>query len=253
MVLNSRQRHEQRRCLPPGTKERNQRVLQHLGLAHCVATRQHQRGPEERDDLLQEACLGLIQGVEHLNPSLGFRPSSYLMSRVNGQVLHFRRDRSRIVRIPWRLQDLFVSGQRLQEKRTQRGLPPLNNRSIAAHLKVSPQRWLDACAAEVSKKRTAIETLDLQSPRDPNPDPQAEWLQEVLPRLAPHHQLLLRQHWIEGVHLRDLVQSHRLSQRRLKQMIQDAIKALQLLAVQDGLLAPPRPSPTQQPEAFAAH
>lgn len=175
------------------------------------------------------------------------------MSRANGQVLHYRRDRSRMVRIPWRLQDLFVSGQRLQEKRTQRGLPPLNNRSIAAHLKVSPQRWLDACAAEVSKKRTAIETLDLQSPRDPNPDPQAEWLQEVLPRLAPHHQLLLRQHWIEGVHLRDLVQSHRLSQRRLKQMIQDAIKALQLLAVQDGLLAPPRPSPTQQPEAFAAH
>ena len=241
MVLNSRQRHEQRRCLPPGTKERNQRVLQHLGLAHCVATRQHQRGPEERDDLLQEACLGLIQGVENLNPSLGFRPSSYLMSRANGQVLHFRRDRSRMVRIPWRLQDLFVSGQRLQEKRTQRGLPPLNNRSIAAHLKVSPQRWLDACAADVSKKMTAIEALDLQSPCDPNPDPQAEWLQEVLPRLAPHHQLLLRQHWIEGVQLRELVQSHRLSQRRLKQMIQDAIKALQLLALQNGLLAPPRP------------
>ena len=253
MILNSRQRHEQRRCLPPGTKERNQRVLQHLGLAHCVATRQHQRGPEERDDLLQEACLGLIQGVENLNPSLGFRPSSYLMSRANGQVLHFRRDRSHMVRIPWRIQDLFVSGQRLQEKRTQRGLPPLNNRSIAAHLKVSPQRWLDACAADVSKKMTAIEALDLQSPCDPNPDPQAEWLQEVLPRLAPHHQLLLRQHWIEGVQLRELVQSHRLSQRRLKQMIQDAIKALQLLALKNGLLAPPRPSPTQPPEEFAAH
>ena len=80
MVLNPRQRHEQRRCLPPGTKERNQKVLQHLGLAHCVATRQRQRGPEVRDDLLQEACLGLIQGVENLNPSRGFRPSSYLMT-----------------------------------------------------------------------------------------------------------------------------------------------------------------------------
>ena len=107
MVLNPRQRHEQRRCLPTGTKERNQKVLQHLGLVHCVATRQRQRGPEERNDLLQEACLGLIQGVENLNPSHGFRPSSYLMSRANGQVLHYRRDRSRMVRIPWRLQDLF--------------------------------------------------------------------------------------------------------------------------------------------------
>jgi RNA polymerase sigma-B factor len=167
MVLNPRQRHEQRRCLPPGTKERNQKVLQHLGLAHCVATRQRQRGPEERDDLLQEACLGLIQGVENLNPSRGFRPSSYLMSRANGQVLHYRRDRSRMVRIPWRLQDLFVSGQRLQEKRTQRGLPPLNNRSIAAHLKVSPQRWLDACAAEVSKKKDSNRNSGLAVPSRP--------------------------------------------------------------------------------------
>ena len=253
MVLNPRQRHEQRRCLPPGTKERNQKVLQHLGLAHCVATRQRQRGPEERDDLLQEACLGLIQGVENLNPSRGFRPSSYLMSRANGQVLHYRRDRSRMVRIPWRLQDLFVSGQRLQEKRTQRGLPPLNNRSIAAHLKVSPQRWLDAYAAEVSKKRTAIETLDLQSPRDANPDPQAEWLQGVLPKLAPIHQTLLKQHWIEGVRLRELALSHRISQRRLKQMLEDAITSLRLLAAQDGLLVPSSPLPTQLPEAFAAH
>ena len=40
MVLNARQRHEERRCLPPGTNQRNQKVLQHLGLAHCVAMRQ---------------------------------------------------------------------------------------------------------------------------------------------------------------------------------------------------------------------
>jgi RNA polymerase sigma-B factor len=81
-----------------------------MGLAHCVATRQQQRGPEEHDDLLQEARLGLIQGMDNWDPSRGFRPSSYLMSRANGQVLHYRRDRSRMVRIPWRLQDLYVSG-----------------------------------------------------------------------------------------------------------------------------------------------
>ena len=86
------------------------------------------------------------------------------MSRANGQVLHYRRDRSRMVRIPWRLQDLYVSGQRLQQQRTQNGLPPLSDRSIAVRLKVSPQRWLDACTAEVSKKIMGIEDLDLQPP-----------------------------------------------------------------------------------------
>ena len=116
MVLNARRRQEERRSLPHATKKRNQQVLQHLGLAYCVARRQQRRGPEEHDDLLQEACLGLIQGMENLNPTRGFRPSTYLMSRANGQVLHFRRDRSRMLRIPWRLQDLYVSGQRFNTR-----------------------------------------------------------------------------------------------------------------------------------------
>ena len=253
MVLNARQRHEELRCLPPGINERNQKVLQHLGLAHCVAMRQRHRGTEERDDLIQEACLGLIQGLQKFDPSRGLRPSSYLMSRANGQVLHYRGDRSRMVRIPWRLQDLYVSGQRLQQERTQKGLPPLSDRSIAMYLKVSPQRWLDACAAEVSKKMRGIEDLDLQAPIGPNQDPQAEWLQDVLPKLAPIDQTLLEQHWIEGVRIRDLAQSHRLSQRRLKQMLEDAITTLRLLAAQDGLRVPRRPLPTPLPKAFAAH
>ena len=173
MVFNAHQRHEGRRCLPKGTRDRNQLVLKHMGLAHCVATRQQQRGPEEHDDLLQEARLGLIQGMDNWDPSRGFRPSSYLMSRANGQVLHYRRDRSRMVRIPWRLQDLYVSGQRLQQERMQKGLPLLDDSSIAERLRVTLQRWLDATAAEVSKKIMPIGNLDLETtPCCPKPDAQ---------------------------------------------------------------------------------
>lgn len=254
MVFNADQRHEGRRCLPKGTRDRNQLVLKHMGLAHCVATRQQQRGPEEHDDLLQEARLGLIQGMDNWDPSRGFRPSSYLMSRANGQVLHYRRDRSRMVRIPWRLQDLYVSGQRLQQERMQKGLPLLDDSSIAERLRVTLQRWLDATAAEVSKKIMPIGNLDLETtPCCPKPDAQTEWLQGVLHLLAPQQQTLLKQHLIEGVGLRDLAQCHQLSQRRLKQMLQNGIRCLRLLAIQDGLLVPPRPLPSPLPEAFAAH
>ena len=192
--------------------------------------------------------------MDNWNPSRGFRPSSYLMSRANGQVLHYRRDRSRMVRIPWRLQDLYVSGQRLQQERMQRGLPLLDDPSIAERLKVTLQRWLDATAAEVSKKIMPIGTLDVETaPSCPKPDVQADWLQGVLHQLAPQEQTLLKQHLIEGVGLRDLAQCHQLSQRRLKQSLQKGIKRLRLLAIQDGLLVPPRPLPKLLPEAFAAH
>ena len=116
------QRHllqESRRGLPPCIARRNQQALQHLGLAHCAARRQQQRGPEEFDDLLQESRVGLIRGIDRLDPHRRVKPSSYLLSRSTGQILHYRRDRSRMIRIPWRLRDLYAAEMKIQREREQ--------------------------------------------------------------------------------------------------------------------------------------
>ena len=106
-LISQRHLHqESRRGLPPCIARRNQQALKHLGLAHCAARRQQQRGPEEFDDLLQESRVGLIRGLERFDQQRGLRPSSYLLSRATGQILHYRRDRSRTIRIPWRLREL---------------------------------------------------------------------------------------------------------------------------------------------------
>ena len=135
-----------------------------------------------------------------------------------------------------------------------RGFPLLDGSSIAELLRVTLQRWLDATAAEISKKIMPIGNLDLETTSCcPKPDAEAEWLQGVLHQLAPQQQTLMKQHLIEGVGLQDLAQCHQLSQRRLKQILQNGIRCLRLLAIQDGLLVPPSPLPSPLPEAFAAH
>ena len=78
-------------------------MLEHLGQAHCAARRQQQRGPGEFDDLLQESRVGLIRGFDRFYAQRELKPSSYLLSRATGQILHYRRDLSQIVRIPCRL------------------------------------------------------------------------------------------------------------------------------------------------------
>ena len=108
MVSQRRLRHESRRSLPPCIAQRNQEALEHLGLAHHAARRQQQRGPEEFEDLLQESRLGLIRGLDRLDPQRGLKPTSYLLARATGQVLHYRRDRYRAIRIPWRLREPSV-------------------------------------------------------------------------------------------------------------------------------------------------
>ena len=102
----SLRRREQRRSLPQRILERNDAVLEHLGLAHHAAIHQAARYPGEKDDLVQEGRVGLINGVANFDPQRGFRISTYVLARVNGQILHFRRDRQHALRIPWRLKEL---------------------------------------------------------------------------------------------------------------------------------------------------
>ena len=104
----SLRRREQRRSLPKSILERNDAVLEHLGLAHHAAIHQAARYPGEQDDLVQEGRVGLIHGVANFDPQRGFRISTYVLTRINGQILHFRRDRQHTLRIPWRLKEFCV-------------------------------------------------------------------------------------------------------------------------------------------------
>ena len=143
----SLRRREQRRSLAKPILERNDAVLQHLGLAHHAAIHQAARYPGEQDDLVQEGRLGLINGMANFDPQRGLRISTYVLARVHGQILHFRRDRQHVLRIPWRLKDLHSRGMRLQAQRLQQRLEPLDEQGLADSLQVSPQRWREALMA----------------------------------------------------------------------------------------------------------
>ena len=73
-----------------------------------------------------------------------YPPSSYLLSRATGQILHYSRDRSRTIRIPWRLRDLYSAGMKIQREREQNQLPSLSDQELAAKLLVRPERWASA-------------------------------------------------------------------------------------------------------------
>ena len=97
------QRREAHRGLDPRITQRNQTLIEHLGLSLLAARRQADRGREDYEDLLQESCVGVLSAIERFDPCRGFQPSSYLISRATGQILHYRRDRAACFRIPWLL------------------------------------------------------------------------------------------------------------------------------------------------------
>ena len=148
MTTSGWQRRELRRTLPPAVRQRNIKVLNHLGIAGMIASRQTRRGPEERDDLEQEARVGLIRGWERFDPGRGFKASTFLSTAANGQVLHFRRDRASTIRVPWRLRDTYVKGQTMQKEQLQHGGPALSDAQLADALNITVQRWQEACSSQ---------------------------------------------------------------------------------------------------------
>ena len=205
MISQRHLRHESWRGLPPCIARRNQQALKHLGLAHCAARRQR-RGPEEFDDLLQESRVGLIRGLERFDQQRGLRPSSYLLSRATGQILHYRRDRSRTIRIPWRLRDLYAAGMKIQREREQNRQPLLSDQDLATELSVRPERWAAAVESHGASQVVDLGASPLEPTQPCEVDEHLDWLKSVLHEVDGLAGTVLKGHLIEGQSLKDLAQ-----------------------------------------------
>ena len=230
------QRREQRRDLPPALRQRNTTVLNHLGIAGMIASRQSQRGPEERDDLEQEARVGLIRGWERFDPQRGLKPSTFLSMAANGQVLHYRRDRASTIRVPWRLRDTYVKGQKLQQEQLQRGESPLVDAQLAEALNITVQRWQEACCSQQAERMVPIDAIQEQASGPDDGDLEERWLDRALQMLKPQQRQLLQRHFIHGDSVRRIASETGIPQLQLRNSIRKAVQLLRRWAELDGLL-----------------
>ena len=250
----SLRRREQRRSLPKPILERNDAVLEHLGLAHHAAIRQAARYPGEQDELVQEGRLGLIHGLANFDPQRGCRISTYVLARVHGQILHFRRDRQHVLRIPWRLKDLHSRGMRLQAQRLQERLEPLDEAGLAASLDVSVERWREALMAHAlghvdsldvapaiqavdgelrSSLLDQIEALPVMSASTFEADeeePRLRWLQGALKALEPRQRCWLLARYVDNIPIRDLALKEKVAPELLRKAIREAFSLLRQAA-----------------------
>ena len=236
-MISQRHLHqESRRGLPPCIARRNQQALKHLGLAHCAARRQQQRGPEEFDDLLQESRVGLIRGLERFDQQRGLRPSSYLLSRATGQILHYRRDRSRTIRIPWRLRDLYAAGMKIQREREQNRQPLLSDQELADALSVHPERWAAAVLSHGASQVVDLSATPVEPTQNCEIDEHLDWLKSVLHQVDGLAGTVLKAHLIEGQSLKDLAQVLNCSRSTLRLHLDEGLRLLQQWAQRDGLI-----------------
>ena len=110
--------------------------MSHLGLAHQQARRFAIRHGLAYDDVLGAAYEGLCKAALGFDASLGHRPSSYVVPKVKGELLHHLRDTGFALRICHRYRELWIKARRL----VARGL---EDQEIAEALRVPVGVWVD--------------------------------------------------------------------------------------------------------------
>jgi RNA polymerase sigma-B factor len=141
----------------PSVKVRNQLVLLNAGLVRQIAHRISRQCAEPYQDLEQIGYLGLIRAIERFNPYQGCAFSSFAVPYIRGEVLHFLRDKSSVLKIPRRWQELQKEGEKVRQQLTAKyGRKPLDT-EIASVLNVSIDEWRETQAAEHNRQALSLD------------------------------------------------------------------------------------------------
>ncbi len=127
----------------PCIEIRNQLVELNTGLVRKMAHHFSHQCNEPYEDLEQIGYFGLIRAIERFDPNQGYAFSSFAFPYIRGEILHFLRDHSSMVKIPRRWQEFYNEGQKVgQELALVLDRPPKDT-EIAQELKISVHEWLE--------------------------------------------------------------------------------------------------------------
>lgn len=200
-VLTEKEKTALLRAARAGDKEARQRMIQgNLRLVLSVVQKFVGRG-ESMDDLFQVGCIGLIKAIDHFDPDLNVRFSTYGVPMIVGEIRRFLRDNN-AVRVSRSVRDIAYKAMQAKEQ-------------LQKELNREPH--MDEIARKVQLP-TATVTLALESVVDPVSLYEPVYSDEgdtiyVMDQLCDGGG---EDSWISGIMFRDTVQA--LSEREKKIM-----------------------------------
>jgi RNA polymerase sigma-B factor len=95
-------------------RDRERLFRRYLPLAHSLAIR-YQGSGEPVDDLVQVACIGLLNALDRFDPTRGTAFSSFAVPTILGELRRHFRDRTWAVRVPREQQELYLRIERARD------------------------------------------------------------------------------------------------------------------------------------------
>ena len=137
-VLKEKEKAELLRAARAGDQEARQKMIQgNLRLVLSVVQKFTGRG-ENMDDLFQVGCIGLIKAIDHFDPDLNVRFSTYGVPMIVGEIRRFLRDNN-AVRVSRSMRDTAYRAMQIKEQLTNENGKEPNITEIAKRMELPPE------------------------------------------------------------------------------------------------------------------
>lgn len=136
-------------------KIRDKIVDQNFNLVKKIAHGLARRSTDPVDDLIQIGSIGLIKAIDYFNPEAGAKFTTYATHLITGEIRHYLRDKTSMIRAPRELQELsFRINKIVQKLRSEFGRDP-TDLEIAEVLQDVKKTKIQE-AHEVDRRRTLV-------------------------------------------------------------------------------------------------
>ena len=131
------------------------RIVEHtISLVKRIAYGLARRSADPVDDLIQVGSIGLVKAIEQFDPNAGAKFHTYATHLITGEIRHYLRDKTSMIRAPRELQELSFRISRLvQDLINQLGREP-SDAEVAEALQLPQDKISEA--HEVDRRRTLI-------------------------------------------------------------------------------------------------
>ena len=147
------------------TRERERLIATHLPLARAMAQR-YLGSDEPFEDLLQVACVGLVEAVDRFDPEHGFAFTSFATPTILGELRRHFRDHTWAVHVPRGAKELRIQmNAAVDEMTSQLGRSPTVD-ELAARLHLRREQVLEGLEASSVYSAVSLDGLQGVDPID---------------------------------------------------------------------------------------
>ncbi len=132
-------------------------VRLNLGLARKEAHYWASQCQESYEDLLQVGSIGLIAAIDKFDLTKGYAFSTFAIPYIRGEIQHYLRDKSSIVRVPRRWSELLQKANAVNQSFQIQHQRLPSEQEIAQSLEISVAEWQEVRMAQQNRQPVSLD------------------------------------------------------------------------------------------------